>query len=249
MTQYGFFFDQSRCTDCRGCVLSCRNWHDVPPGPVKWCRMFQWETGAFPSVRLHFLFAPCYHCQDPVCIRACTNKAIHKEDRYGAVLVDAGKCHGDRKCWKACPYGAPQFQNDEPGTRMSKCNMCIDRLETGSKPICVESCLMRALDFGPLEELSAKYGKVAALEGMPKASITRPAVIFKRQAEKKMLVDYDTDRALDLLGNRDVFAPLPAIYQSKLEVTTMPPGLVGRSRLNMKASSAEEAIRLSRHDE
>ena len=47
--QYGFFFDQGRCTDCRACVLACREWHDIPAGPVKWCRMFQWEKVYTPT--------------------------------------------------------------------------------------------------------------------------------------------------------------------------------------------------------
>ncbi len=247
--QYGFFFDQSHCKDCRACVLACRNWHDVPPGPVKWCRMFQWEKGVYPSLRLHFLFAPCYHCEDPVCIRACQNKAIYKEEKYGAVLVDPEKCQGDRRCWMACPYGAPQFQSDEPGTKMSKCTMCIDRLDQGNLPICVESCPMRALDFGPLKDLVKKYGNVRVLEDLPSDTITRPAIVFKPHAAKKRLVPYSEDKALELLGNRGAFTKLPPLYLSKNDVRHVSPGLVGRDRLNLKPKSAEEAKRATQHDE
>ena len=249
MVQYGFFFDQSRCTDCRACVLSCRNWYDIPPGPVKWCRMFQWEKGVYFNLRLHFLFAPCYHCEDPVCIRACQNKAIYKEEKYGAVLVDPEKCQGDRRCWKACPYGAPQFQSDEPGAKMSKCTMCIDRLEQGRMPICAESCPMRALDFGPLADLTRKYGNVRILEDLPRDTITRPAIVFKPHVAKKRLVPYNEDKAFELLGNRDVFAPLPALYLSKGDVTSVSPGLVGRDRLNLKPKTVEEVKRATQHDE
>ncbi len=249
MVQYGFFYDQSRCTDCRACVLVCRNWYDIPPGPVKWCRIFQWEKGVYPNLRLHFLFAPCYHCEDPVCIRACQNKAIYKEEKYGAVLVDPEKCQGDRNCWKACPYGAPQFQSDEPGTKMSKCTMCVDRLEQGSGPLCVESCPMRALDFGPLEDLMKKYGNVRVLEDLPSATITKPATVFKPHVAKKRLVPYNEDKALELLGNRGVFAQLSPLYLSKGDVTDVPPGLVGRDRLNLKHKTIEEAKRATQHDE
>ena len=249
MAQYGFLFDQSRCTDCRACVLSCRNWHDIPPGPVKWCRMFQWEKGAYPDLRLHFLFAPCYHCENPVCIPACKSKALYKEDKYGAVLVDTAKCQGDRSCWKACPYGAPQFQSNEPGTKMSKCTMCIDRLEQGRQPICVESCPMRALDFGPLEDLIKKYGNVRVLEDLPKDTITRPAIVFKPHVAKKRLVPYDGDKALELMGDRGVFAKLSPLYSSKDDVTRVSPGLVGRGGLNLKPKTTEEAKRVTQHDE
>lgn len=249
MTQYGFFFDQSRCTDCRACTLACRNWYNTPPGPVKWARMFQWEKGVYPNLRLHFLFAPCYHCEEPVCVKACPHDALRKEEKYGAVLVDEAKCQGDRSCWKACPYGAPQFQTDAPGTKMSKCNMCFDRLEAGQVPLCAAACPMRALDFGPLDELIKKYGDVRALEEMPKPNITHPAIVFKAHVPKKKLVAYDADRALELMANRSVFTPLPPLYKSKEDLAKVTPGLVGRGKLNMKPKTAEEARRLTQHDE
>ncbi len=249
MVQYGFFFDQSRCIDCRACVLSCRNWHDISPGPVKWCRVFQWEKGVYPDLRLHFLFAPCYHCEKPVCVHACRNKALSKEEKYGAVLVDQDKCNGDRNCWNACPYGAPQFQSDEPGTKMSKCIMCIDRLERGRGPICVESCPMRALDFGPLADLRTKHGDLRIIEDLPKDTITRPAIVFKPHIAKKRLVPYDKDQALKLMRNRASFVSLSPLYQSKNDLARVSEDLVGRDRLNLKPRTAREAKRVTQHDE
>lgn len=158
MTQYGFFIDLSRCTGCHACTIACKQWHDIDPGPVKWMRVHQWETGVFPGIGLRILPLMCAHCQRPLCLDACPNRAIYKEDKYGAVLVDPAKCSGARKCWQVCPYGAPQFEDDGPNAKMSKCNMCIDRLEQGQAPICVLSCSLRALEFGPLEELQNKFG-------------------------------------------------------------------------------------------
>lgn len=168
MAQYGFLIDLSRCIGCNACVISCKQWHDIPPGPVKWMRVYQWEKGAFPQIDLRVLPIPCFHCEIPVCAEACPNKAISKEERYGAVLVDPEKCTGARKCWQACPYGSPQFAGNESGLKMSKCNMCIDRLEEGLKPLCVLSCSMRALEFGPIDELMKKYGNLQRLEDMPR---------------------------------------------------------------------------------
>jgi DMSO reductase iron-sulfur subunit len=168
MAQYGFLIDLSRCIGCNACVISCKQWHDIPPGPIKWMRVYQWEKGAFPKIDLRVLPIPCFHCEVPVCAEACPNKAIYKEDKYGAVLVDPDKCTGARQCWKACPYGAPQFAGDELGLKMSKCNMCVDRLADGLNPLCVLSCSMRALEFGPIDELIKKYGNVQRLEDMPR---------------------------------------------------------------------------------
>lgn len=166
MTQYGFFIDLSRCIGCNSCVIACKQWHDIEPGPAKWMRVYQWEKGAYPRIEVHTLPIMCLHCQNPVCADACPNKAIRKEEKYGAVLVDPAKCTGERECFAACPYGAPQYASDSPGEKMSKCNMCIDRLEQGLTPICVLSCSMRALEFGPLDELKKKYGISAQVAGL-----------------------------------------------------------------------------------
>jgi DMSO reductase iron-sulfur subunit len=167
MTQYGFFVDLSRCIGCHSCTISCKQWHDVNPGSAKPMRVYQWETGVFPRVKLHMLPVMCYHCKTPVCMEACPNGAIYKEEKYGAVLVDPDKCKGSRKCWEACPYGSPQFEGDDAGQKMIKCNMCIDRLEEGLKPICVLSCSMRALEFAPMDELIRRYGNGALLDAKP----------------------------------------------------------------------------------
>ena len=129
MTQYGFFFDQSRCYGCKACSVACKDWYDIAPGPEKWMSVYMWEKGRFPNPSIGILAFNCGHCDNPVCAAACDNGAIFKEEKYGAVLVDQDKCKGDRHCFEACPYGAPKFASDEPGTKMSKCTMCIDRLE------------------------------------------------------------------------------------------------------------------------
>ena len=96
MPQYGFFIDLSRCTGCNACVISCKQWHDIQPGPVKWMRVYQWEKGAFPNIDLRVLPIMCFHCENPVCAEACPNDAIYKDEKFGAVLVDPEKCKGER---------------------------------------------------------------------------------------------------------------------------------------------------------
>ena len=81
MAQYGFLIDLSRCIGCHACVISCKQWHDIPPGPVKWMRVYQWEKGVFPRIDLRVLPIPCFHCEIPVCAEACPNKAIAKEEK------------------------------------------------------------------------------------------------------------------------------------------------------------------------
>ena len=250
MPQYGFFFDQSRCIGCNACVIACKQWHDIPPGPAKWMRVYQWEKGAFPKTRLHIMAIPCYHCENPVCVKACPNNALYKEEKYGAVLVDADKCRGTKKCWRACPYGAPQYEGDEPGLVMSKCNMCIDRLEQGLKPICVLSCSMRALEFGPVDELESKYGNLKRLEDMPKASITNPAIVFKAAEPKTQIIVWNSDKALELWQKREVKdEPLPDVFAKISDVTDVPENIIGRNRLVLKAKNSAELMYYTTDDE
>ncbi len=251
MTQYGFFVDLSRCIGCNACVIACKQWHDIPPGPVKWMRVYQWEEGNFPDTRINILPIMCYHCENPVCVKACPNRAIHKEQKYGAVLVDADKCRGTRKCWMACPYGAPQFEGDEAGLIMSKCDMCIDRLEEGLKPICILACPMRALEFGALDELRKKYGDLRRVAGMPKDTITRPAAVFRPPDPRKPVVPWDYSRALELWQKREPQEgePLPDIFAQISDITQAPQEIVGRSKLVLKAKDSQELMYYTTDDE
>lgn len=246
MVQYGFFFDQSRCTGCRACTVACKNWNDLPPGPLKFLRVYEYERGSFPDVRVHIQWVPCYHCERPACVESCPEQAILKESKYGAVLIDSEKCSGCRVCYEACPYGSIAFASDNAGEKARKCTMCINRLEQGLKPICVSACHTRALDFGPLENLVKRYGDLRDLEDLPSSKTTKPAAVFRPSRAKRRLVPYDAERALDLMKRRD---PLPPVFNSKREITDLPEGTVGRDRLVVKHRSVEELMRRTRDDE
>lgn len=250
MTQYGFFFDQSRCINCHACSLACKDWNfdELEHTNVKWLRMMQWEKGAFPNVEMHTLMANCYHCEKPVCAEACPNGALFKEDQFGAVLLDPDLCKGSRQCWVACPYGAPQFEDDAPGTPMSKCTMCYDKLVQGELPVCVAACPTRALDFGPLEEMEKRYGSLKALEDMPAPDVAQPAIVFKPRTKKRKLVKYDEAEVLRVNQKRDDTG-FPDVYDDPASVTDIVPGLVGYDRLVMKAGSVAETLARSKNEE
>jgi anaerobic dimethyl sulfoxide reductase subunit B (iron-sulfur subunit) len=176
---------------------------------------------------------------------------MYKEEKYGAVLANPERCQGARKCWLACPYGTPQFEGDDPKAKMSKCTMCIDRLEQGLTPICVQSCSMRALEFGPLEELMNRYGNLRRIEDMPRDSITKPAVVFKPADSKRHIVPWDSNRALELWQKRESHEdePLPDAFLDISEVTRAPGEIVGRNKLVLKAKTSAELMYYTTDDE
>jgi len=180
--QFGFYFDQSRCTGCFACVVACEDWHDIPAGPVFWRWINTIEEGQFPNVSVAFLSNSCYHCAEAPCVTACPVEAITKQEEDGIVLVDREKCLGldgcGGVCQAVCPYDAPKFRA-EPDAKMEKCDLCLNRWKENKKPICVEACPMRALDAGPLDELESKYGKNREAIGFLFSEKSRPSVIFK----------------------------------------------------------------------
>jgi anaerobic dimethyl sulfoxide reductase subunit B (iron-sulfur subunit) len=149
--RYAFFFEADRCLNCWSCEVACKQWHGIKAGTVKPRRVVEITRGTFPDVKRTFLSLSCRHCAKAPCAAACPTHAISQRVEDGIVVVDSLKCIGCRTCLDACPFGMPQYAED--GT-MQKCEMCLDRLALGQKPICAETCPSQALHWGTLEELS-----------------------------------------------------------------------------------------------
>ncbi|MFC1824260.1 4Fe-4S dicluster domain-containing protein [Thermodesulfobacteriota bacterium] len=187
--QMGFYFNQELCTHCCACVVACKDWHDVPAGPASYIRISVLEKGKYPEVSMCAMFGTCYHCAEPACVPACPPEAITKREEDGIVVVNREECIGEDDCGiceEECPYDAPQFGAEE-NAKMQKCDFCIDRLAENKNPICVEGCNTYALEFGPVEELRAKYGDIRHTEGFMYSDKLIPSIVFKPVKEKKDL--------------------------------------------------------------
>ncbi len=176
--QLAFSFDQTRCTGCHTCVVSCKDWHDVPAGPVGFRRVETREEGRFPNVKVFHLSISCNHCKKPPCADACPEDAIIKREDDGIVLIDREKCTGCRICESACPYDAISFLAQED-TVARKCDFCTDRLENGEPPVCVAACPMRALDFGDFEQLLRRPDVATHVAHLPEGKDVGPALAVR----------------------------------------------------------------------
>jgi anaerobic dimethyl sulfoxide reductase subunit B (iron-sulfur subunit) len=183
---YAVHFDASACAGCKACQAACKD-HNGLEGGLLWRRVYEiagggWERegGAWrQDVFGYFLSLSCNHCERPICAEVCPAGAYEKR-ADGAVILDSRKCVGCRYCEWACPYGAPRY--DERNGWMTKCTLCADRLDEGLQPSCVCACPMRALDFGPREELERRYGEAECFP-LPEARLTRPLLRVTPHAE------------------------------------------------------------------
>ncbi len=176
--QHGFHFTADNCIGCHACEAACSEKNDNP-AHISFRNVGYVEGGSYPAYQRLNISMACNHCDDPVCLKGCPTRAYTKHAEYGAVLQDPDTCFGCGYCTWVCPYNAPQL--DPVEGQVSKCNMCVDRLEVNLKPACVSACLGNALNFGVIEDTpeNREQAKVQ-IPGFPDPEITHPNIRFEQ---------------------------------------------------------------------
>lgn len=176
--QHGFFFTADNCIGCHACEAACSEKNENP-AHLAFRSVGYVEGGSYPDYKRMNISMACNHCDDPVCLKGCPTRAYTKHAEYGAVLQDPETCFGCGYCTWVCPYNAPQL--DPVKGQVSKCNMCVDRLEVGLKPACVSACVGNALDFGVIEDIPKnRHQCKTSIPGFPDAEITHPNIRFQQ---------------------------------------------------------------------
>jgi len=176
--QHGFFFTADNCIGCHACESACAEKNETP-AHLAFRSVGYVEGGSYPDYKRMNISMACNHCDDPVCLKGCPTRAYTKHAEYGAVLQDPETCFGCGYCTWVCPYNAPQL--DPVKGQVSKCNMCVDRLEVGLKPACVSACIGNALDFGVIENTPENRQQCkTSIPGFPDPEITHPNIRFQQ---------------------------------------------------------------------
>jgi Fe-S-cluster-containing dehydrogenase component len=92
--------------------------------------------------------------------------------------MDPHRCIGCRYCMAACPYGSRSFNWENPSEAehaggypqrsagvVEKCTLCVERIDIGLAPWCVEACTRAgkaALTFGDLADPTSEVSRLLA---------------------------------------------------------------------------------------
>lgn len=126
--------EPKNCNGCSLCLLVCSMEKSGARNPTRArIRIIKLESEE------KYLPVICQHCQDAPCMKVCPREAIFRDSEMDRVMVDYERCISCRMCSAACPFGAIGF--DEERQKVFKCDLC------GGKPLCVDYCFPRALDF------------------------------------------------------------------------------------------------------
>jgi Fe-S-cluster-containing dehydrogenase component len=167
MAKWGMVIDVSRCTGCYCCFTACKDeyWdNDYPPYSAAqpklgqfWVDLVKKERGTHPWVKVAYVPVLCMQCDDAACVKAAKDGAAY-ERPDGIVIIDPQKAVGQRQIVDACPYHVI-FWNEEKRLPQ-KCSFCVQRLEEGKIPRCVQACPSDALIFGDLDDPKSAVSKM-----------------------------------------------------------------------------------------
>ena len=169
MAKWGMAIDIAKCNACYSCVVACKDeyWdNDYPPYSAAqpkhgqfWMDLVKKERGVCPWVKVAYIPVLCMQCDNAPCVKAAKNRAVYKRPD-GIVIIDPKKAVGQKQIVDACPYHAI-FWGEEKQLPQ-KCTFCVQRLEEGKIPKCVQVCPSGVFVFSDLEDSKSDVSKIVA---------------------------------------------------------------------------------------
>jgi carbon-monoxide dehydrogenase iron sulfur subunit len=128
------FIDPEKCTGCRLCETACSISHEKVCNPtLSRIHVAKWETAGL------YIPVVCVHCESPICEQVCPVRAIKRDGKTGAVVINYDACVGCRLCALYCPFAGAQI--DAKKGRVLKCDLC------DGEPVCAKFCDPQALQY------------------------------------------------------------------------------------------------------
>ena len=167
--KWGMIIDINRCMGCQSCVIACKAQNKTAADRFN-TKILVMEDGNYPDSRTIFTPLQCNQCENPPCVPVCPVNATFKLSN-GIVITDWDKCKSIKECGACvteCPYDA-RFLDPRFGNKADKCDFCLNRLEKGLEPACIEACSAKARIFG---DFNAPKGEFA--EYLKRRDLTSP---------------------------------------------------------------------------
>jgi Fe-S-cluster-containing dehydrogenase component len=169
MAKWGMVIDITKCNACYSCFIACKDeyWNNdyLPYSSAQprhgqfWMNILKKEGGTYPHIRVSYMPIPCMQCDAAPCVKAAKNGTVYKKPD-GIVIIDPEKAVGQKQIVDACPYGAIFWNEDKQLPQ--KCTFCVQRLEEGNIPKCVQACPSKAMIFGDLDDPESEVCKLVA---------------------------------------------------------------------------------------
>ena len=162
MRKGNIWVEVSKCLACKSCEFACAVAHSKSKTVHGAIREEPLPESRVSLVAVQELAIPlqCRQCEDAPCVSICPTKALEKSYAEGPVLIDVERCIGCKFCIAVCPFGVITLSRD--GKAALKCDLCVERLQEGQEPACVEACQTGALRFGEVAEVVARTRREAA---------------------------------------------------------------------------------------
>lgn len=175
MEKWGMVIDLARCTGCGDCAVACKTENNVAVvGPEEsalgrtmlWMDILTTYEGEYPNAKVRYMPRPCFHCDNPPCVKVCPVRATYETDD-GIVAQIFPQCIGCRYCMAACPYTVKSFNWNRPNWSddmraalnpdvsarpdgvVEKCTFCGHRLQDAREKAAVEERELQENDYIP----------------------------------------------------------------------------------------------------
>lgn len=182
--QLAFLVNSKKCVGCYSCAMACKNQYHQEPGVV-WRDLKPLAESDYPHKDRAFYSLACNHCEKPVCVDVCPVNAHVKREKDGIVVHSSDKCIYCKACIEECSYGASK--DNVALQRAEKCSMCVERVDAGLQPACVQGCPTRALTLVDLSTFKMK-GAVQYPNGFAKHIALNPSTRFVPAARPELVL-------------------------------------------------------------